>query len=654
MAGTTAPIRAVGTALVMALALTACTGGDEPSDASATQTEEASESLGRSDEPSPTEESAEDAFDAPDDPPPLVVNRLENDGFLDTQAAVDLFAATYGPVPGADPARFEPDQSSVALRNIARVFDELTEEQQAAVSAVMDAPDAGQALGSTPTVRYADTRAQAATTDASLDAMVEEIRTELSVRLGRRMTWPVDVVRDWPFSRPTVHADASPMGGGRFNVRPFDTCRIRLASDPGELRHTLTHEMYHCFQFQMAANWSGVPDWVIEGQAAWVAARVVGLDRKSTVRYANWLNTARRSLYVRSYDAIGFYWAIEQAGKDPWAVMPEMLISDHEDAVAATGLTPAEAAMWIGSTNGRYEVPLREITSPYWRLAASDGPPRVRRAEIDVRPGRPYHRQGSVGNMAGVGAHDFYFEDGDVVDVLIVADTGVIEFLDHQPITFEGELNRRFCIRDGGCCPNGSEEPADEGSDRLLVAVGGTGSPGYTLSVSVADEGDGPSLADGVWTGTASVSRVEFGNDDVSAEGDFHEWTMSFEVVDGLVTSGEFTVPYDARVDMAADTYMEGLATLQGVMGGCATSPSFIGQSVAIDGTMTDRGETFPFNMEFPFDDPGTGPGFWSFETNTPTRATGSFDSEAGRAFMRGVGRTVNDGTIRFEVTRTS
>src|SRR5262249_42282535 len=66
--------------------------------------------------------------------------------------------------------------------------------------------------------------------------------------------------------------------------------------------------------------------WMIEGQAMWVGAEL-GPGESSVVpsHWRPYLDEPRTPLFQRTYDAIGFYARLADAGIDPWTVLDPML-----------------------------------------------------------------------------------------------------------------------------------------------------------------------------------------------------------------------------------------------------------------------------------------------------------------------------------------
>src|SRR4029077_12699763 len=93
-----------------------------------------------------------------------------------------------------------------------------------------------------------------------------------------------------------------PLSGCLFFVNPEFQGNV----DPDELKAAMAHEMFHCFQDdllrQHGRDYDGMPDWIIEGEAAWageVATRPTAMGRGF---WAGWLKDTTNPLFNRTYD----------------------------------------------------------------------------------------------------------------------------------------------------------------------------------------------------------------------------------------------------------------------------------------------------------------------------------------------------------------
>jgi hypothetical protein len=109
----------------------------------------------------------------------------------------------------------------------------------------------------------------------------------------------------------------------------------------------LTHELAHCAQhafYTSLADRDRAPKWVKEGSAEWLAGMtMLELGKPALVAWGPWLVKPKIDLFRRSYDAVGFFAMIQQAGVDGWA-----RVRDTLSAAAAGGSPAAFAAATAG------------------------------------------------------------------------------------------------------------------------------------------------------------------------------------------------------------------------------------------------------------------------------------------------------------------
>ncbi|HSM02039.1 MAG TPA: hypothetical protein VK960_06340 [Acidimicrobiia bacterium] len=573
-------------------------------------------------------------------PDPLEESRDAHDGFLGPQEALDLFSAVYGPVPGADDERFDagPGDGTMAMRNVFRLFDELTPDQQEAVLAASGSP--GASIG--PNAVLAS---QAAL--GGVESQVAALESELAGLLGRPLGLTLEVVTGHTFSADDVLADAAPLGGGVPFRAPYDTCRLRVSAD-GATANTLAHELFHCFQFTFST--SSTPDWIEEGQAEWVGARVGGVDAGSSESWSAWATGQLGSLFAKDYDAVGFYWVIEQAGANPWTVMPSMFGKSNVAAVEATGLSGADAARWMGTTTARDDLSPIGLSSA-WTIAAGDAPAPGVRALIRVSEDAPFERTRSLAPFTDTSALDFHL-DGDVVTLDVQAEAGAFEFLEKSFTPFDGSFFGRFCIREGGCsCDSEGEEELEEGSDRLFVAA--ASASGGSASIRVTMEEYDDEFADGSWTGELIATVISTDFDGAQGVSDPLGAPFEMTVADRKVVEGSYSVAMYQTID-AGDVSAEGVGMIGGYITGCSFAPRLVATGFSFEGTITDEDGTRPFVFSIPFDDTGAAPPVWQFdESDDDDRASGMLVTTPYLEYMRGVGVGVNDVQIRFVATRS-
>ena len=624
--------------LLLALALIA-TGCGEPTegDASTTSAPDTAGTTTSTVPPGPV------ILESIDDPElgPLEASREANDGFLGIQDALDLFAAVYGPIPGADSTRFDPrpHDASMAIRNVFRVFDDLTAEQQAAVSAAAGPTTGGAGVD----VILASTRG------GSIEAQIASLEAQIAGHLGRPLGLAIDVVTGHAFANPRVLADAAPLGGGEPFRMPYDTCQVRVSVGV-VTASTLAHEVFHCFQFTFAGRTAETPDWIQEGQAEWVGARVGGVDADIVGSWNGWVTGQLVSLFSKDYNAVGFYWVIEQAGIDPWTVMPAMFGMSSAAAVEATGLSGVDAVRWMGTTTARDDIGPSAGLSSAWAISASDAPATAVRARVRVSEESPFERDRGLAPFSDSAAFDFRL-DGDVVTLDLQSEAGAFEFVEKDFTPLDGAFFGRYCIREGGCsCGSDGEEDLEEGSDRLFMSVGSATGGSASISSTIEDYDD--EFADGEWTGEL-ISTVIY-TDIEGSEGVSEPLGAPFEMTisDRKVVEGTYSVAMYQTIQSEGG-FAEGVGMVTGYITGCSFAPRLVATAFDFEGAMTTDVGTIPMVFSIPLDDTGNAP-VWQFdESDDENSASGMLITTPYLEYMRGVGVGVNEVEIHFVATRT-
>lgn len=582
----------------------------------------------------------------------LAEDRAANGGYLSTQAALDLFAAAYGPVPGADPERIAvvgPGDGTMAGRNVLRVWESLTAEQQAAVAEYLDLPEA-QAYGAIPNGVLAAYEVEEGAYLLGLRETADLMRDEIAARLDRTLGVPLTVV---------VADLGTGRGGGRIlgdslivGTGDAATCRIRFI--PGlsgaVLSNSVAHEVFHCFQNEgMGGSWD--PDWITEGQARWVGDRLGGADENTGPYFFEWTGGSARSLFAKDYAAAGLYWVLEQAGADPWAAMPAMWLQGNLGALAATGLAPADVLRWMSTTGVHANLsPAIGVSAP-WQLTSPDVPPGAVRGAYTATPDSPVLREPSL-EAFGWGAWDIALE-GDVALVEINAPVGAFEFEGKGFSAFDGSFTGRFCLLETGCTCEG-EDPLPEGSERLIVGVGSDSGGTVSLSVRMVDLNEA-GFADGHWTGALTATPIFISATGQELEGNPLSAPFELTVEEGRVTGGTYSVAAELSAAIPGQAVAaRGTGTIAGTFAGCAFSPRIIPASFTFAGTMSIGGVETPFNFALPMGDAEIEyrDALWEFGTRSPDAVAGILRNQAFLEFMRMLDLTVNDVVVTFAATR--
>ena len=277
---------------------------------------------------------------------PRLGDRLNEDGTIPLDLALDLFAAGFGPIDGgeADAVDVPVLSGTMAIRGLLRHWEELTPEQQSTVDAI-SAPAGGGAAGAAGADldAHAVPALQMEPTEniRGITALVAELRAELEGLLGRRLGVPIEAGASSEAADPKYQAFAwGTVDGRRVMTGRMDACEISVLQpgwdviDTPQFRTLIAHEVMHCFQFDGAggvADVMGGASWVVEGGATFAAMAVDPTDYFDE-RWDSWLGEPRIPLYKRAYDALGVFAVAEQEGADVWQHLVPLLQADGSAA----------------------------------------------------------------------------------------------------------------------------------------------------------------------------------------------------------------------------------------------------------------------------------------------------------------------------------
>ena len=428
----------------------------------------------------------------PDTPWRRALNAVDENGQYSLDAALTLFATAFGPLPGVD---VEQDLSGIGDRTIAisklmAHRSELTAEQLAAVDRYLAMPAEAQLISVPPIADARNRIVLAQMDDASRSALADaalDVRAQIAARLGRDFAGDISI-GFLPTSGPptkyggTALADAwSDWPGGVFG-----DCSIRIykevqAGEPVEWLNTLTHELFHCFQFdgyRTLAAQAAAPPWVMEGQTEWVAAT---LTRGADVVYdsASWAEylAIAKPLTTRNVDAIGFYAHLAETGTDPWSVLPDMWAAGSDNIAIfeqANANTNAFLDSWASSV-------MREPS----RGAAWDTTgPGIEGTDASFAP--PWF---ALNNATSVDLSSAFFDNSIRMlqvntDLLHVSIDGNARLNDRALDTTE-LTDAWFCVEGRDCEPRCPEDVASmprlQGTVRDIVAVASSGGVDGTI-----------------------------------------------------------------------------------------------------------------------------------------------------------------------------
>jgi hypothetical protein len=272
-------------------------------------------------------------------------------GPVDRKTALQAFAASFGPIPGvkvekgiADPQR----SGSGPLRWTLRYLPSLPAKQRAAVQGRIDqlfTPEPAPAL-----------RAAAGITQPEAQAMLEEQIARLQPNVGVTFKLKPEVVLP-----AADNADGDLATTVRVTSKPgsADVCQVALLPagrklSLDEIRSTMLHEAYHCFQWQISPKaYTESAAWLWEGSAAWAEAKLPPAPGYVSPSVRDWwtgyLTHPWVPTFIHSYTNIGFYAHLEETGTNPWTKVNEMLVQPTDAAawdVAVGDVTSAFRDSW--------------------------------------------------------------------------------------------------------------------------------------------------------------------------------------------------------------------------------------------------------------------------------------------------------------------
>jgi hypothetical protein len=441
-----------------------------------------------------------------------ILDQIGPNGEVSLATALQAYTLGFGPLPGVPaPARDSGviPSGTLAVDMILSHFDELTAAQQQAVlqrlgyagpASAQVSPAATArvvALAQAQSHRVAPPAPTPVPTDApgtaDYRAMLDEFIPKLNTLLKVTLTLPtvLDFNPTTPFMAYTKAYDAL----GQQKGVPV-LCRISLSPQMNtpqldNQRLVVAHELTHCYQDQIQGPLSihyASPAWLIEGSATWTGALVSGATAATSwlqPKWEDWLIHPEKGLFSRSYEAIGFYALLDQAGISPWSVLPAMYLSQTK------GKVPDNLAAYQAATQSAPQEVLDEWASGYerdkslgldWDLngpgivaASAYGGPKIHAISLGDGQSVP------VTTPAYTALDDDVTSQADVVQVSITGTSRLHDSASFERVT---SANGSYCTKQGGCgCPPGSAYqgpalPQLSGLIHLAVTGGPQGATG--------------------------------------------------------------------------------------------------------------------------------------------------------------------------------
>ncbi|MGE3588759.1 MAG: hypothetical protein AB7L17_13635 [Ilumatobacteraceae bacterium] len=557
--------RLAGAVLVTTVALAACGGGDDGStgaDVPATTASPPTTPSPSSAPPTTVHEPASSRWDA-------LLDQVGEDGAVTAQLAIDAFSLGIAPLPGSELVRGEGTDVvadvSPAMAWIHRHFDELSADQQSAVGAALSPPPAlsgGSGLRRTAQPATGDTTGCYGQVVPSGDSpgaeqlrgMVDGMVAEIEGRLGDAITMvaPIHLLLDHRnLGLGLAYTWADP---GECDQNGLASCTIHLSAEAeaesgADLRGIISHEVFHCFQFQyLGMSAYDMPEWILEGLPAWVGEDISGGSTVSTKWWTKYLTTPERSLYSRDYDAIGFYSHLDEVGIDPWSRVVQIFDGfSNEPAFEGAGASSGSfLESWPSSVLRRTD---------YGRAWDATGP------GITIDRATPSALSVTSGGAATAAVGKV---SGGLYDVAIHADLVTFQFegwarmaaADGTDILLAS--GSTYCTRPDGCvCPGDSGPRYDPIAANVVVGLtGGTDTASMTIlggkvncrkpeTTETAPIVD-PCLV-GQWISTASYI------DDTVTGAPVNELGGGAGIVMTVSPDGSFTMDFNASTPSSTD-----------------------------------------------------------------------------------------------------
>jgi von Willebrand factor type D domain len=254
--------------------------------------------------------------------------------------ALRAFAIAYGPLPGAPRPKGPlgvPPSATLAMRLVDQAWNGLTPAQRNAIDLKLGAPHDP----SSP--RIAGQSAQVLTPSPKYQALANKYNALYRAKLPSAA--PVTVKAFSASEDITTPKGAKALAdaltvnaAGEWGVGAPAYCRVRVppfgaSQSPAFLELILAHEIFHCYQAALMANWRTRSAWIIEGMADWAAVTIDPVPASvGAGPYKLYLSTPATTVFDRAYDGSGFWGHVDEAfgAGSLWAKIPSILGSPDD------------------------------------------------------------------------------------------------------------------------------------------------------------------------------------------------------------------------------------------------------------------------------------------------------------------------------------
>jgi hypothetical protein len=220
------------------------------------------------------------------------------------------------------------------------------------------------------------------------------------------------------------------------------------------------------------------PQWLLDGSAEYAAS---DLTKSTSTWWPVYLTTPTRNLFQRTYDALGFYAHLREAGTDPYSVMPAMWLAPNNEA--AYGASRASSDRFLDSWASSL---FRERSRGEDWDATGPAITRHRATPVDITV--------ATDDPDGQPVEIPAYSNG-VYNLHVAADLLEVEAGGHVRIS-DGKVDDlvlgqgQYCTRPGGCACPGEDDtqsaPTPLKHDSVLAVTGGTfGASAVLTGVSI-------------------------------------------------------------------------------------------------------------------------------------------------------------------------
>ena len=291
-----------------------------------------------------------------------VLSEIGPDGAVPRQTALEAFTLGFGPLPGVSAVPGPPGEradGTIAVNWVLRYWDQLTVAQKTAIKKYLPEAPVTNLAGTAGRGIALGTFVAGPITPPSGPylSMLEHDRSEIAAHVGHSMALPLSVVVSSTQTKTYLAYTTVYDSSGGFTGPPA-RCQVTIEPrllhfpDASAVADSLMHEMFHCFQatdYATVAAYVKAPDWLIEGSAAWVGEELAPSPSTSDGWWQEYLLDIGKSLFARSYDAIGFFAHMEETGADPWHSFDPMFKAHTSAAAYALATDHQFKLTWASS-----------------------------------------------------------------------------------------------------------------------------------------------------------------------------------------------------------------------------------------------------------------------------------------------------------------